>query len=210
VVDVDAGESSPAIGGLDRALAADAREAARLAGAYIRGLHEAGVAGCLKHFPGHGRAGGDTHEGLVDVTGTWGEDELVPYALLIEEGLADAVMTAHVYNRKWDEKRPASLTPGVVTGMLRCGLGFSGVVFTDDMQMGAVAAEYGFEEAVRLAVKAGADILVYGNNLEYDPEAVARAHGVIMEMVESGEVSRERIEASWERISALKAKITGR
>lgn len=207
VVDLDFGDKSPAIGRLGRSFSPDPEQVAAHALAFIHGLHDAGVLSCLKHFPGHGSAAGDTHQGFIDVTDVWTSKELVPFRRIIEAGEADMVMTAHITNRNLDPDHPATFSKAVIQGLLRTELGYDGVVITDDLQMGAVAENYGFDQAVRLSVLAGADILLFGNNLSYDPDAAAKARDVILDMVRRGEVDKRRISRSWERIMRLKAKL---
>ena len=115
------------------------------------------------------------------------------------------IMTAHIFNANLDPTYPATLSKAVITGLLRDKLGYRGVVITDDMTMGAITEFYGRDEAIRLAVLAGADILLFGNNLAFDEEIVGKAHAAIMAMVEDGTIPRQRIEESYGRIMALKA-----
>ena len=119
-------------------------------------------------------------------------------------GLADVVMTAHVFNARLDPERPATLSRAVVTGILRERLGFDGVVSSDDMEMRAISERYGLEESVPAAVEAGVDLLCFGNNLSYDPDIAPRAATALVRAVESGRISESRIDASHRRIVALK------
>lgn len=208
VVDVDINPDSPAIGRLERSFSSDPKRVARCAELFLEGLAGTGVIGCLKHFPGHGSAGSDSHLGLTDVTDTWQAKELLPYRELVAEGKARMIMTAHIVNRNLDPDHPATLSKKIITGILREGIGFDGVVVTDDMNMKAIAAHYGLEEAIRLAIEAGADILLFGNNLDYDPDIVIKAHAIIMELVEQGAIPAERIEQSHARIMRLKKGLT--
>jgi beta-N-acetylhexosaminidase len=207
VVDVNVDPDSPAIGRLGRSFSGDPQEVARCAGTFINGLHRNRVLSCLKHFPGHGSAGTDSHKGLTDVTGTWSKAELTPYRELIKSGKADMIMTAHIFNAHLDPKYPATLSKEVVSGLLRGQLGFKGVVVTDDMDMGAIADEYGRREAVRRAIEAGADILLFGNNLAYDEHIVEKVHATVRSLVDDGTIPEARIEQSYERIMRLKASL---
>jgi beta-N-acetylhexosaminidase len=171
---------------------------------YIAAHHQQGVLTTLKHFPGHGSSRSDSHLGFTDVSDTWTRNELEPYARIIEAGQADAVMTAHVFNTRLDKQYPATLSSATINGLLRGELGFDGVVISDDMQMAAITAHYGFETAIRKALEAGVDILVFGNNLRYDEEIVPRAIAVIRKLVDTGVVSEARIDQSWQRIMRLK------
>ena len=112
------------------------------------------------------------------------------------------------FPRRARSRLPATLSPSVINGLLRGRLGYDGVVVTDDLQMDAIAAEYTLEEVVLRAIGAGADILLFGNNLEYDPAIVAKVQAVIVRAVEDGTISRARLEASWRRILKLKQQMS--
>ena len=207
VADVNVNPACPVIGGIERSFSADTAAVASCCAVWIEEQRAKGVVSCLKHFPGHGSARGDTHKGLVDVTDTWQRRELAPYRTLgsSEVGEDMMVMTAHVVNRQLDPAGlPASLSPRI-TSLLRDTLGFQGVIVTDDLAMGAIVQQYSFEQAVRMAVLAGADLLCLSNNGgTYDPNMVPRAVKVIKQMVEDGTVSEERIRQSALRVRSLK------
>jgi len=204
VADVNTNPGSPAIGKLERSFSDDPAKVTRCAELYMGELKRSGVLSCLKHFPGHGSAGSDSHEGLTDVTDTWTEAELIPYKKLIAMGLPTMIMTAHIFNAKLDADYPATLSEKVITGLLRNTLGYDGVVITDDMNMKAITQYYGQEEAIRLAILAGADILLFGNNLVYDKTIVGKAHAIIKRLVQAGKIPQARITKSYERIMKLK------
>ena len=206
VVDLDANPDNPIIKGKRRSFSADPAAVARHAAEFIKAHRAHGVLCCAKHFPGHGSAAGDTHLGLVDVTATWHERELVPFQRLIETGLCDVVMSAHVINRRLDPDRPATLSRAVSTGLLREHLGFAGVLTSDDMEMRAITSHYGLEESVLLAVEAGVDLLCFGNNLNYDPDIAGKAAAIIARAVDAGRIPAARIDASCARVLALKRK----
>lgn len=213
VADVDVNPACPVIGGIERSFSADAGRVRQCCIAWSQELVAHHVVCCMKHFPGHGSATGDTHKGLVDVSATWQPCELEPYRRLAEEWTATPplqwptvgmVMTAHVINRQLDPSGlPASLSPRI-TSLLRDTLGFQGVIVTDDLAMGAIVQQYSFEQAVRMAVLAGADLLCLSNNGgTYDVNMVPRAVRVIKQMVEDGTVSAERIALSASRVRNL-------
>lgn len=204
VADVNVDPTSPAIGKLGRSFSADPKRVAECDRYFLAGLTANGVVGCLKHFPGHGSAGADSHLGLTDVSRTWSERELIPYRELIKGGLARVIMTAHIFNEHLDPKYPATLSKRVITGILREKLGFDGVVITDDMNMKAITSQFGQEEAIKLAIQAGADILLFGNNLDYDPDVVKKAHDTIRTLVMENVIPEERIVQSHARIMKLK------
>jgi beta-N-acetylhexosaminidase len=208
VLDLAVNPDNPIIAALERSYGAEADRVERHARWSIEEFHRAGILSAVKHFPGHGASEEDSHLGLPDVTNLWSETELEPFSALIEEQLPDLVMMAHLYNARWDETYPASLSSAVITGMLRQKLGFEGVVVSDDMKMGAIAQNYSLEESIELAVKAGVDILLFGNNSDtYDPQIAQKAFNILKDLVEKGTLSRERVRQSYERIISLKEKI---
>jgi beta-N-acetylhexosaminidase len=205
VVDLNTNQSNPIIGALDRSFGVDPEDVTRQAGAFIEGLHDADVLAAVKHFPGHGSSSGDTHEGVVDVTATWSEAELVPFRRLIAAGLPDAVLTAHVFNASLDARRPATLSRATIAGILRRQLGWDGVVISDDLQMGAIRDAFGYDEAVRLAIAAGVDVLTIANQQRYEPDVVPRTIDIVTGHVAAGRLSQERIDEAWRRVRNLKA-----
>ncbi len=207
VVDLCANPENPVIAGLDRCFSADPERVTRHALAFIGAHHRQGVLTTLKHFPGHGSSRADSHLGFTDVTDTWTRSELEPYARIIQAGEADAVMTAHVFNARLDKEYPATLSRNIIVGILRKELGFDGVVISDDMQMGAIADLYGLQTAIRKAIEAGVDILVFGNNLQYDQEIVPKAVAIIRDLVRTGAISEMRIDESYQRILRLKSRL---
>ena len=164
VVDVNTNPLNPIIG--TRAFGEEPQYVARCAQRVIHGMQFAGVASCIKHWPGHGDTSTDSHTGLPRVDKTYGQlkhVEMVPYKQLIEK--TDAVMTAHI-QFPGISQRPATMVGTIVNGMLRRDLGFDGVVFTDAMNMQAVADHYAPEQAAVLALKAGCDVILYGEHQE--------------------------------------------
>ncbi len=206
VVDLDVHPDNPIIKGKGRSFSGDPTVVARHAAEFVQAHRAQGVLCCAKHFPGHGSAAGDTHLGLVDVTATWHELELVPFRLLIEADLCDVIMSAHVINRCLDPIHPATLSRAVQTGLLRDRLDFQGVLASDDLEMKAISSQYGLEQAVLLAVEAGIDVLCFGNNMTYDPDIAAKVSGIIERAVQSGRLPEARIDASCDRVLALKRK----
>mgnify|MGYP006280442741 CR=1 FL=1 len=207
VVDVNVNPENPAIGKLERSFSAEPQKVARQARAFVQGLHEQQVLSCLKHFPGHGSAWNDSHYGLTDITETWSRKELLPYKRLIAGGYSDAIMTGHLFNADLDAKLPATLSEPTIKGLLRRDMGYNGVVISDDMQMRAIRDHYELEETVLLAVRAGVDILLFGNNLEYDPRIAGKVNALLLKMVREGELERSRIAKSYERIMKLKSRL---
>ena len=210
VVDLNLNPANPIIGALDRSFGADPELVHRQAAAFIDGHAGVGVWTTLKHFPGHGSATGDTHLGVVDVTGTWQPVELQPFGDLIADGHAQAILTAHVFNARLDPEHPATLSHPIINGILRRQLGWRGVVISDDMQMGAIRDAYGYPDALRLAILAGVDILTIANQQVFEEGIVQRTIDLVAGMVEEGSVPEQRINESWRRINGLRFAIASR
>lgn len=207
VVDLDRGPDNPIIKGKGRSFGAEPEKVARHALEFVRAHRQCGILTCAKHFPGHGSARGDTHLGLVDVTQHWTELELTPFQRLIEAGECDAVMTAHVFNSRLDPQRPATLSPVVLGEILRGRLGFEGVILSDDMEMRAIAGQYGLEQAIELGLSAGLDMLCFGNNLNFDARIGERVWDIVRGLVRAGKIPEERIDQSYRRIVKMKERL---
>lgn len=207
VVDLNTNPENPVIGQLERSYSEDPEIVTRHASIVLEEFSDHHILGVLKHFPGHGSAWNDSHLGMADVTDTWEPVELEPYHNLIETGHSFGVMTAHVFNENLDTEVPATLSKHVQTEILRDSLSFEGLLFSDDMQMEAIRSFYGLEEAVKMAILAGVDILVFGNNTVYEPGIVPKVVQIIKNLVESGEIPEERIDESYNRIKSVKQKL---
>jgi beta-N-acetylhexosaminidase len=204
VVDVNTNPDNPVIAEYERSYSSDPEKVAEHAGYVIDEFDVEGILTVLKHFPGHGSSTSDSHLGITDVTDTWSPDELIPYKKLFESRNINAVMTAHIYNANIDSVWPATLSPATINGLLRDSLGFNGVVFSDDMQMEAIRAEYGLETAIEQALNSGVDILIFGNNLVYEEDIAERAINIIQNLIAEGKVSEETVRAALERVGKLK------
>lgn len=205
VVDVNLNPNNPIIGKLDRSFSKDPAVVAKHARAFIEAHEKRKVITAIKHFPGHGSAHNDSHHGMADVTGAWNDIELTPYRELLRGDLqCTMVMTAHIFNAKLDDKWPATLSKKIIDGILRKQMDFDGVVVSDDMQMKAISGFFGLEESLERSINAGVDIVMFGNNLGYDPEAMPKAVTIIKKLVRSGKISEKRIDQSYRRITALK------
>lgn len=196
VADVTVGPSDPTIG--VRSPGDRPPLVARVATAAARGLLQGGVVPVVKHFPGHGSVPADSHEQLPVQTASLAQLErrdLVPFVRAVQAGLP-AVMIAHIDVRAIDPGVPASLSPAVVTGLLRERLGFDGVVVTDSLGMAAVTQRYSSEQAAVLALGAGADMLL----MPPDPEA---ARDGIVAAVDAGRLPPQRLAQAARRVVAL-------
>ncbi|MXW66568.1 MAG: serine hydrolase, partial [Gemmatimonadales bacterium] len=201
VLDVNNNPANPIIN--TRSFGEDPERVAALGAAFIRGAHEAGLLATAKHFPGHGDTGTDSHVALPVIPGDRARLdslELVPFRRAIAEGV-DGVMTAHVAapGILGAGAPPATLSPYFMTDMLRDDLGFDGVLFTDALDMAAIADDYGASEAAIRSLEAGSDVLLM-------PREPLRAIAAVVGAVRSGRLTAERIEASVRRVLELKAR----
>ncbi len=206
VVDLASNPTNPIIAKVERAYSANEDTVSMMAREVIKAHRKMGVITSLKHFPGHGSSKDDTHLGIADVTNTWEERELGPYRQLLQEGSVDAIMTSHIVNKKLDARGlPGTLSEEILDKLLRKQLGYQGVVFSDDMQMHAITKHYGLEEAIRLAILAGVDIMTFSNNIMgSEVRTVDKVHSIIKKYVEEGVISQQRIDESFKRIMVLK------
>lgn len=178
----------------------------------VGAMEEAGtVIPVVKHFPGHGDTSVDSHVDLPVVDKTLDElwqSELVPFDMALsgeywgEQKMdpAPAVMVAHILMTQIDPDLPASLSPAVVTSLLRQGMGYEGVVCTDDLTMAAISDTYGMGEAAVLAVEAGCDLLL----VCHEADNLTAAREALLAAVDSGRISMERLDQSVYRILSLK------
>ncbi|PJD93681.1 MAG: glycosyl hydrolase [Legionella sp.] len=205
VVDVNINPDNPIIGKLDRSFSSDPQKVAEYAQIYVNAFAEHGVQCAYKHFPGHGSSLTDSHLGFVDVTETWQEEELMPYELLLKEKNCSMIMTAHIVNRTLDPSGlPATLSHPILTDILRKRLNYKGIIITDDMQMKAIADHFSIEKAMTLAINAGADMLIFGNQLSATPQDPKPLIDYIESQVIAGVISEHTIDQAYERIVAFK------
>lgn len=203
VVDVNNNVDNPVIN--VRAFGETPTIVSQLAQAFIRGAQQFPVLTTAKHFPGHGDTAVDSHLQLPVVShdrDRLARVELPPFRAAIAAGV-DSIMTAHLQVPAWDAELPATLSPAILTTLLRQDLGFHGLIVTDALMMGAIARHYGPYEAAVLALEAGADVLLMPTDLEGSIQAVCEA-------VRTGRLSPQRIQASVERIFRAKQKVAAR
>ncbi|MDB4874531.1 MAG: hypothetical protein JWM41_977 [Gemmatimonadetes bacterium] len=201
VVDVNNNPANPVIN--TRSFGENPARVARLSALFVEGAQDGGQLATAKHFPGHGDTDVDSHVGLALVSATSARldsVELVPFRAAIHAGAA-LVMTAHIALPaiSGDSTTPATLSPRIITGLLRDTLAFRGVAITDAMTMEGVGKGYTTEQSSVLAVKAGADILL-------KPSDPTRAIDAVLAAVERGEISRARIDSAARHILELKAR----
>jgi beta-N-acetylhexosaminidase len=204
VVDVNNNPANPIIN--TRSYGADAALVSRMAAAHVRGLQDNGAIATVKHFPGHGDTGTDSHIDLPFI----GVDraradavELPPYREAFRAG-AGAVMTAHIaFPALTGDSVPATLHPKLIDGLLRRDLGFTGLVFTDALDMGAIVKGYGGQgRSAVMALKAGADVL-----LQMLPNDVPIMIDAVVAAVQNGEITEARIDESVLRVLRSKQRM---
>jgi beta-N-acetylhexosaminidase len=169
--------------------------------AVIDGLQRQGVAACGKHFPGHGDTSQDSHLDLPRLPHAMERlerIELPPFAAVIRAGVA-AIMTAHVIFEAIDPTYPATMSRPVLTGLLREGLGFQGVIVSDDLEMKAIANHYPLEEVIVRGVNAGVDLFTICQATAL-PDAAIDA---LIKAAERGDVAREMLDAAGHRLDRL-------
>lgn len=202
-VDVNNNAKNPVIG--VRSYGESPQLVAELGAAQIRGLQDANVSATAKHFPGHGDTAVDSHHGLAAVPHN--EErlmnvELVPFKRAIDQGV-DCIMTAHVMFPAFEsDEVPATLSRHVLTDLLRSRMGYNGVIVTDCLEMHAISKVYGIPQGAVMAVAAGADLVLISHT---HSEQVAAIEALV-EAVRSGQIDEAQIDASVDRLLALKEK----
>jgi beta-N-acetylhexosaminidase len=199
VLDVDTNPENPVIGA--RSLGADPQLVAELGVAFAAGLVEAGVAACGKHFPGHGDTRTDSHRELPRLTHSLSRleaVELVPFAAAAAARIP-AIMTAHVVFEALDAKLPATMSPAVLHALLRERLGYDGVVFSDDLEMQAIADHFAIEDVMIQGLAAGVDSFLACHTAEL----AHRAIDAVVAAVGRGALWPDRVHTAVGRIQAL-------
>jgi beta-N-acetylhexosaminidase len=201
-VDINSNPDNPIIG--VRSLGEDPADVSLHAQAACQGLRDGGVAATVKHFPGHGDCSLDSHLALPTLPHSLErlkKVELVPFQACLEAGV-ECVMTAHITFPALDPRpgRAATLSDPILNGLLRTQMGFNGVIFSDSMEMQAIAHHYGVGEACVMAIEAGADMVLSCGGYPEHLKAVQ----ALVEATESGRLSRERLEESLQRIEIMR------
>ncbi|WP_185010263.1 glycoside hydrolase family 3 protein [Crossiella cryophila] len=202
--DVNVNPANPVIG--VRSFSSDPKLVAQQVTAQVKGYQQGrfgqSVSATVKHFPGHGDTNQDSHYTLPVINHTpeqWRQLDAPPFQAAIKAGV-DSIMSAHIVTPKLDDSgEPATLSPKMLTGLLRGQLGYRGVIITDSLQMEAVRIKHPDAEIPVLALKAGADMLLMPKNLDVAIKAV-------LDAVRSGEISERRIDESLLRVLLLKIK----
>ena len=198
VADVNTNPENVVIG--PRAFSDDPAVAAPMVTNYLQGLKDAGITGCIKHFPGHGDTKADTHYGYASTQKTWEEMlscEMVTFKAGIQWG-CQLIMTAHIGAPKvTGSDVPATMSPLILQDKLRVELGYQNIIITDGMEMGAITQQYTSAEAAVGSIKAGVDIVL-------GPRYFIEAFDAVMAAVNNGTLSEERINQSVRRILKLR------
>ena len=198
VADVNTNPENVVIG--PRAFSDDPTVAAPMVVNYLQGLKDAGITGCIKHFPGHGDTKADTHYGYSSTQKTWDEMlncEMVTFKAGIQWG-CQLIMTAHIgAPNVTGSDVPSTMSPIILQDKLRGELGYQNIIITDAMEMGAITQQYTSAEAAVGSIKAGVDIVL-------GPRYFTEAFDAVMAAVNNGTISEERINQSVRRILKLK------
>ena len=198
VADVNTNPENIIIG--PRAFSDKPEVAAPMVTNYLQGLKDAGITGCIKHFPGHGDTKADTHFGYASTQKTWSEMldcEMVTFKAGIQWG-CQMIMTAHIGAPKvTGSDIPSTMSPIILQDKLRGELGYQNIIITDGMEMGAITQQYSSAEAAVGSIQAGVDIVL-------GPKNLVEAFDAVIDAVNKGIISEERINQSVRRILKLK------
>ena len=201
IVDVLTNSNNPGL--IDRTFGNNPTLVTNMGRAYLQGLTAGGVIGCLKHFPGLGSATVDPHKSLPYMNrslATMNSVDLVPYRALIGEGMVPMVMVTHILNPQLDPKLPTSLSPNVVTNLLRDQLNFKGIIISDTLWMGGISNTYSLSQAAVMAVNAGINLILGPRGLQ---ETVTMLAG-LKQAINKGTIALSKIDESVQLILQMK------
>ncbi len=199
VADINSNPKNPVIG--TRAYGEDEDTVSKMVSAFVRGHLTGGVQPCVKHFPGHGDTTVDSHFALPKVEDSLESlraRELRPFSKAFKSGCR-WVMTAHLMNPNLDPELPATLSSAILEDLLRDEMRYTGLIVSDDLEMKAITEHYGVDEAPRLAIEAGCDLLIYRSEA-----ATRHAYAALVKALEEGRLMPERVLESAERSRELK------
>lgn len=209
-------EGSPIIGKLGRSYGPRPETVCEYARAFIDAHRQVGVLTCLKHYPGHGLASGDTHQGCVDVTSSFQHKERSPFKTLMASGHAESVMSSHLYHQQWDRHFPVSLSETIIPHYLRQDDQYQGVVVTDDLHMGAIGKYFFFESTLVQALRAQNDLLIFsshpaanGGVKDFDPKASLpeQLPNSLQRFLSKGLITQEALQKAHERVQRLRQRL---
>jgi len=196
-VDLAKNPKNKVIAKYGRAFSSDPKAVIKYADIFIQAMQKEGVLSVIKHFPGHGSSLEDSHKGFVDVSESWGREELEPFLSLD----AKAIMSAHIFNHHLDAHYPATLSKKT-TALLRDN-GFDGVLVSDDLQMRAITQNFDLNTTLTKAINASVDILLFGNQLA-KPIMIERIVETIEALLKRGDIKLARIKEANRRINKIK------
>ena len=198
------------IHGNGRSYGHDPKKVAHFNRWFIEAMHHHHILTALKHFPGHGSSKGDTHQGFVDVSKYWNDSEFTPYISLIRSRtkVVDSIMVAHIVCSGITRSgEPASLSYSAIHETLRQDLKYRGVVITDDLQMRAISKKYSLKRTIMLAINAGNDLLLFGNQLSRKNKVhVTKLIKTVKELLKEKKISYKSILGANRRINRMKKK----
>ena len=204
VADINTNPFNPVIN--SRSYGDDPKKVAHYATCAAMGFQDALVCPFLKHFPGHGNTCVDSHIGLPRVNASKADlvnNELVPYRHAIAAGI-EGIMTAHILYPGYDKKYPASLSYKLITKLLKKQMGFTGIICTDSLTMGAISKNYSIRKTIRLAVNAGNDLLIFCGEAKLEEQRAI--YNVFLDLVKRGKIPLKRVNESVSKILRYKAK----
>jgi len=208
VADLRVNPANKVIAKWGRSYGPDPQKVTKYARAFVQAHNEMGVITVLKHFPGHGSSTGDSHHGFVNISKTWTSKELTPFQSLIKSNDAPAIMPGHLlHNKIASDGVPVSISKPAISGLLRGKLGYRGLVISDDLQMGAIASNYGYTNTLIRAINAGIDVLMISNSRKPDKDLPRKTIAIISKAVKAGKIPRAKIQAAYKRILQAKKKI---
>lgn len=204
VVDVNVNRDSPAIGKLKRSFSPDPVRVFQHATYFADEFHKKNITTALKHFPGHGSAVSDSHNGFTDISTTWQTYELDPFKNMIANGYQDMIMTGHLFKSDWDSVFPTSISYTALTKILRDSLHFKGVIISDELFMKAISSNFGFDEAIIQSIKAGNDIMLFNNNLYKGGSITKYIVDLIKANITNNTLDSSLVDAAYNRVMTLK------
>ncbi len=205
VVDLAIEPKNPIIYQRERAFSHNPKIVVKHAALFIEAMRRKHIFSIIKHFPGHGSSLSDSHKGFVDVSESWKEIELEPFAQLIKMDKVDMIMSAHIFNKYLDPKYPATMSYQTNTKLLRNKLGFQGLMISDGLQMHAISKNFKLKEVVEKTLNSGVDMLLFANQLGFNSrEEIVKS---VLELVDEGKISEQSIRDKANRIRIYKKKV---
>ena len=203
VVDLNINKNSKLIGAQRRSFSDNPDIVTAHARELISAHKKYGVLTTLKHYPGLGTTDSTKlYKGFYDITNSYNEIEMKPFEKLSKE--AEGIILGHAYNKNIDENYPLSLSEKSIQENLINKLNYEGLIFIDDIQNSAIMSNYTLENTVKQALLAGVDVIIIGNNLNYQEDIAKNTVEIIFDLVKNGVISESRIEKSYNKILEIK------